>query len=113
MNKTKIDKAEIKDKIIEFYDKRVWHFSMINGLDLGDRLELQWIFCKRYSKDEPTVFYAEFEYDEVIPSIKDIIPTAWVSEAEIKDLLGANVDGAIPHLFLEADAPKTPLRKNS
>jgi NADH:ubiquinone oxidoreductase subunit C len=86
---------------------------MINGVDLGDKLELQWVFCKRYSKDEPTVFYAFFDYDESIPSIRDIIPTAWVSEAEVKDLLGANVDGAMPNLFLEPDATKTPLRKNS
>lgn len=111
MDKELIKKEDVVSTVKEFYNPLIWHFVMINGIDLGDKLEIQWVFSKMYEKDIIKVFYAELEYEEEIPSIKDIIKVAWVSEAETKDLLGANFSDTASNLFLEVDAPKTPLRK--
>jgi len=113
MDKIVINKKELREVIKNFYNPNVWHFVMINGIDLGDKLEIQWVFSKLYEKDILQIFSIEVAYDEEIPSIKDIIKVAWVSEAETKDLLGANFSDTKTNLFLEEDAPKTPLRKSS
>lgn len=112
MDKTVITKDKIREAIQDFYSPKVWHFMMINGTDTGEGLEIQWVFSKFHEIDVVQVFTCSFGYDEAIPSIKDIIPVAWVSEAENKDLLGANFEDTATNIFLEEDAPKTPLRKN-
>lgn len=112
MDKTILAKETIREEIKNFYSPKVWHFMMINGADTGTDLEIQWVFSKFHEVNEMKIFSCNFAYDEPIPSIKDLIPVAWVSEAENKDLLGANFEETASYVFLEEDAPKTPLRKS-
>lgn len=110
MTKIETNLEKLRDNILEFSDYNIWRFVTINGLDLGERLELQWIFS-RYDMDKIVMLYTEVQYDTTIPSIRDIIPSSWIAEAEMKDLLGANFENAKNGAFLEDDAEKNPLRK--
>ncbi len=111
MDKIVIEKNEVTNKIREFYDPDVWHHTFTNAVDLGDKLEIQWVFASYKEINKIVMFVVYAGYDESIPSIASIVPSAWVSEAETKDMFGANFEGVAGGLFLESDAPKTPLRK--
>ncbi len=110
MTKIKTTLGTLKDDIKKFSDYNVWRFVTINGLDLGEKLEIQWVFA-RYDMDRILMLYTEIEYETPIPSVKDIIPSSWIAEAEMKDLLGANFEFAKKGAFLEPDAKENPLRK--
>ena len=50
--------------------------------------------------------------DEEVPSIKDIVLSAWVAEAELVDLMNINVENTAKGFVLEPDFESGPLLKN-
>lgn len=88
------------------------HFSVIAGTDLGETIELNYIFTLGYGKK-----FSEFcvvlkvalpKKDLVVPTITGFVPAALISEREIQEMLGIKVEG-IPdsrRLFLPEEFPK-------
>lgn len=113
MNKIKTSLKNLRSDITSFYDSKEIRFLTVNGLDTGDKLEIQWIFSRYGVVDDITLFYVEIDYEDEIPSLSDIIKSAWVSEYEIRDLLGAKFENAESGLFLESDREEIPLRKSN
>jgi len=102
------------DELGRFYDPKTWHFLTVNGVDLGEgKIELQWIFSKYGVKDEVVVYYVLSDYDTPVPSIVSLIPSAFLSEREIVDMFGLNVEGAQKGLYLDEDSRQHPLRSLS
>ncbi len=112
MEKIEVALNEIEAKVAELYSPDKWILNMVNALDLGDKLEIQWFFSSYLEKNKIICFYAYAGYDEEIPSIASIIPSAWVSENECRDLAGAMIKNTKKGLFLEDDMDFIPLRKN-
>lgn len=111
VQKIDIEMSEIKKTIQSFYNPSQWHLTMVNGIDLGSGFEIQWVFANYKEYNKLYMYAATADYDQQIPTITDIIPMAWVSEAEVHDLLGAKIDKAEKGIFLDADMPHAPLRK--
>lgn len=111
MERIEISLSEVHEQIRKFYAPNEWHLSMVNGVDLGDQYEIHWVFSHYSEKNRVVLFAAQAGYEEPIPTITNIIPSAWVSEAEVHDLLGAKIENAKPGLFLEKDMQKAPLKK--
>jgi len=106
--------SNVKEKIKEWYDFNKHHYVTINAIDNGGNVTIDWIFSEYENKNKVYVFRIEkVEYDEEVPSILDIVPSAWVAEWELSDLFGLKVEDTGKGLFLEPDAPKAPLRKDS
>lgn len=104
------DLANVRSELSKFYDATVQHFIAINGVDLGDRMEVQWWFS-RYESGEMTVFVAPAAYTDVVPSIQDIVESAWVQQAEFVDMFDVAIEGTAKGLFLDKDHVGGPLRK--
>ncbi len=113
MEKIEIALSEVQTKVGELYKPEEWIFNMVNALDLGDKLEIQWFFSSYSELNKVVCFFAYAGYDENIPTITTIVPCAWVSENECRDLVGANIEGTTKGLFLEDDMDFVPLRKES
>ncbi|MDR0747635.1 MAG: NADH-quinone oxidoreductase subunit C [Helicobacteraceae bacterium] len=113
MEKIETTREKVVNDIEAFYDPNVWRLITINTLQIGDRLEAQWIFAKVGVLAKTRIVFAMFEMDESIPSIRDICPTAIFAEAEQLDLMGARFEGAAEGQFLERDAARMPLRKST
>jgi len=112
MTSTETTLATVVEDIKAFYDPHQWHYLTVNGVDLGEnRLEVQWIFVKYGEKEVMRTFVTTCSFDDTIPTLNHLIPSAWISEYELADLLGAKVQDAKTGIFLEPDAPKAPLRK--
>jgi len=111
VDEVKVPLRDVRKAIKEFYDPEKWHFITVNGTDLGGKVEIKWFFTKYGEKEVFKVFTAEAGYDDEVPTITYIIPSAWISEWELADLLGLNVEGAKKGLFLEPDSPQAPLRR--
>jgi hypothetical protein len=47
----------------------------------------------------------------MIPTIKDIVPSAWVAEAELVDLMDIKIENTKKGFVLEPDLESGPLRK--
>ena len=110
MKKIKVTLESIRDEIKEFYDYKTWHFLTLNGVALEDnKLEVQWIFSKYEAMDEIVIYFAQVEYSDVIPSIEDIIPSAIISQREIVDMFGVEVEGSEKGLYLDEDSKSAPL----
>ena len=110
MKKIKVTLESIRDEIKEFYDYKTWHFLTLNGVALEDnKLEVQWIFSKYEAMDEIVIYFAQIEYSDVIPSIEDIIPSAIISQREIVDMFGVEVEGSEKGLYLDEDSKSAPL----
>ena len=110
MIKTKVTLENVVDKIKEFYDERVWHFITLNGVALEDeKIEVQWIFSKYESLDDVVVYYAEINQEDIVPSLVDIIPSAIISQRELVDMFGIEVDGSLKGLYLDKDSLQMPL----
>ena len=110
MKKIKITLENIRENIKNFYDERVWHFITINGVALSDsKTEVQWIFSKYEVMDEIVVFYIEVEQDAKIPSVVDMIPSAIISQRELVDMFGIEVEGSDKGLYLDSDSLQMPL----
>ncbi|MCF6310402.1 MAG: NADH-quinone oxidoreductase subunit C [Sulfurimonas sp.] len=111
MKKIEVSIESVREKIKEFYDYKKWHFLTLNGVALeDDMLEIQWIFSEYAVKNEIVVYYAHVNCDEVIPSVVDIIPSAIISQREIVDMFGVNIEGSEKGLYLDEDSQQRPLR---
>lgn len=110
MKKIEVTLENIREKIKEFYDERKWHFITLNGVALeNERVEIQWMFSKYEVMDEVVIFFAEINYDETVPSIVDMIPSAIISQREIVDMFGVDVEGSSKGLYLDEDSQQMPL----
>ncbi|EDZ61652.1 hypothetical protein SMGD1_2375 [Sulfurimonas gotlandica GD1] len=110
MIKIEVSLENVRDKIKEFYKEKEWHFLTLNGVALEDnKVEIQWIFSKYEAMDEVVVFYAKIKYSEIVPSIVDIIPSAIISQREIVDMFGVEVEGSEKGLYLDEDSELRPL----
>ena len=54
--------------------------------------------------DEVGTFYAKIDNYEIIPSIVDIVPSAIISQREIVDMFGVEVEGSSKGLYLDEDS---------
>lgn len=99
--------------IEEFYDPYRWNFITINGTDIGGKIQLDWLFSKYFEKNQIKIFRAIVNYDDFIPSIVPVIPSAWLAEWELTDMFGLNVENSIPGMFIADDGPKAPLRQDT
>ncbi|EDM24039.1 quinone oxidoreductase [Caminibacter mediatlanticus TB-2] len=115
MNFFEVTLENVKEKIKEFYDKEKHHYVTINAIDNGGNVTLDWIFSDYEEKNVLYVFRInEVSYDELIPSITDIIPSSWLAEWELADLFDLNVENAPKGLFLKHNPEiHAPLRKDS
>lgn len=110
MKKIEVLLENIREKIKEFYDEREWHFLTLNALTLKDeKLEVQWIFSKYEAMDEVLIFYSEINYEDIVPSVVDIIPSAIISQRELVDMFGIEVEGSQKGLYLDEDSLQRPL----
>ncbi|MEA1955083.1 MAG: NADH-quinone oxidoreductase subunit C [Campylobacterota bacterium] len=110
MQKIKISLEEIKEKIKDFYDEKLWHFITLNGVALADeKTEIQWIFSKYESLDDVVIYYVEIAQDAVVPSVVDIIPSAIISQREIVDMFGIEIEDSSKGLYLDEDSLQMPL----
>ncbi|MBU0720281.1 NADH-quinone oxidoreductase subunit C [bacterium] len=111
MKKIEVALKSVRDEIKSFYDYKKWHFLTLNGVALEDnRMQVQWIFSKYEALDEVVIYYAEIDYTERIPSLSDIIPSAIISQRELVDMFGVEVEGSEKGLYLDEDSMQTPLR---
>ena len=113
MKKIKTNITDSIKDIGEFYDHRVWHFITVNGVDLGDRMEIQYFFSKYNEADEVVCFHLEAGYDEEIPSVVSLIPSAYLGEGEAVDMFGIDIQDISRGTILDDDSEHAPLRKKS
>jgi len=102
----------IVELIKGWYDANKYHYVTVNATDNGGNVTVDWIFSKYNEKNKLVVFRAEnVAYNEKIPSIVSVVPSAWIAEWELADLFGLDVENAAKGVFIEPDAPQAPLRK--
>ena len=74
-----------------------------------EKLEVQWIFSKYESQDDIIIYYAQIDYKDVVPSVVDLIPSAIISQRELVDMFGIEVEGSEKGLYLDEDSMQAPL----
>jgi NADH:ubiquinone oxidoreductase subunit C len=111
MNKIETKLENIKKDIGDFYRPDLHHFIVINAVEVGDKIEVQWFFIDYAHPCETTCFYTLIRADEEIPTIKDIVVSAWVAEAELSDLMNIKIENTSKGFVLEPDFEGAPLRK--
>lgn len=112
MNRIETSFENLKKDIAAFYKQEAHHFITMNGVDLGNNeIEYQWFFCDYAFPSEITMFTAKANANVQVPSIKNIIVSAWLPEAELVDLLGVNIEDTQKGFVLELDSETAPLRK--
>jgi hypothetical protein len=102
---------DIKAEIGAFYKYDKHHFIVMNAVDLGQKIEVQWFFSDYDYPCDVTAFCVQIEPTDVVSSIKDIIASVWVAEAELVDLVDINIENTEKGFVLEADSEYAPLRK--
>jgi len=114
MTKIETSLEKLLEDIGAFYQPEMYHFLTVNGIDVGEgKIELQWIFARYGVKDDVRVFFTIIPYDASVPSVRSLIPSAYLSEMEIVDLFGLKIEGAEKGLYLDHDSMPTPLRRES
>jgi hypothetical protein len=111
MNRIDTTIQNVKADIGKFYKYDRHHFIVMNAVDLGPKIEVQWFFSDYAYPCEVTAFCAQVEPQEVVPSLKDIIDSAWVTEAELVDLIDIKIENTEKGFVLEPDSEFAPLRK--
>jgi ech hydrogenase subunit D len=101
----------VKNDIRNFYHPELHHFIVMNAVDLGEKIEVQWFFCDYASPCEIIAFCTQIAPDVEIPSMVDIISSAWVAEAELVDLIDIKIENTSKGFVLEPDFETGPLRK--
>src|SRR6266498_5129017 len=104
MNRIDTTIQTVKTDIGNFYKYDKHHFIVMNAVDLGDKIEIQCFFSDYEYPCEVTAFCAQVEPNEEIPSIKNLISSAWVAEAELVDLIDINIEGTAKGFVLEEDS---------
>lgn len=102
---------KVKDDIGHLYQPELYHFIVMNAVDLGEKIEVQWFFSDYTEPFEIIAFCAQISPDVEIPSIRDIVPSAWVAEAELVDLIDIKIENTSRGFVLEPDSESGPLRK--
>jgi membrane-bound hydrogenase subunit beta len=108
----RIDRELLKPAIKKLMDIRFPHFAVIAGSDLGDEIELLYIFSVFYGTkfgEYMVTFGIRLpKTDLTVPTITDLIPGALLSEREKQEFFGITVtdipDGR--RLFLPDDFPQ-------
>ena len=111
MNRIETTIGKVKDDIRNFYKPELYHFMVINAVDLGEKIEVQWFFSEYANPSNIIVFCVQINPDTEIPSIRDIIESAWVAEAELVDLMNIKIQNTAKGFVLEPDFESGPLRK--
>jgi Ni,Fe-hydrogenase III component G len=100
----------IVQDIEQFYDEKKHHFLTLNGVKIDDEtIEVQWIFCKYGQTDTTMIFFVLVQKDEVVPSITHILPSAIISQRELVDMFGLEVENSQKGLYLDEDSLQAPL----
>ncbi len=111
MKKIETTLADLRRDISTFYKPDLHHFMVMNAVETGEQMEVQWFFVDYAHPCETTCFYAMIGRNEVVPSIKDIVVSAWVAEAELVDLMNIQVENTAKGFVLEPDFESGPLLK--
>jgi NADH:ubiquinone oxidoreductase 27 kD subunit len=101
----------VTSDISHFYQPELYHFIVMNAVDLGEKIEVQWFFSDYEEPFEIIAFCAQLTPDVEIPSIRDIVSSAWVAEAELVDLIDIKIENTAKGFVLESDSESGPLRK--
>lgn len=110
MHKIETKLETIRDEIKEFYKPLEHHFLTINGVAIDEeKTEIQWIFSKYGETDSVEMFFCIVNQEDVIPTIVDMIPSAIISQREIVDMFGIEVEGSEKGLYLDEDSLQKPL----
>ncbi|MEF3191938.1 MAG: NADH-quinone oxidoreductase subunit C [Campylobacterales bacterium] len=110
MDKIPTTPDTLLDTIRTFYTPSRWHFITITGVDQGEKIELIYSFSEIGEMESYRHLALTLPYDQTLPTITPLIPSAWIAEAELVDLFGLSVSGAKGGLFLDEDGVKAPLR---
>jgi ech hydrogenase subunit D len=102
---------KVRNDIRHFYQPELYHFIVMNAVDLGEKIEVQWFFSDYMEPFEIIAFCAQITPDVEVPSISDIVPSAWVAEAELVDLMDIKIENTSGGFVLEPDFESGPLRK--
>lgn len=111
MNRIETTVETVKRDIGDFYNPRLHHFIVMNAVDLGGQIEVQWFFCDYAFPCTVTEFFTRISPETEIPGIRNIVPSAWVAEAELADLMDINIEHTGKGFVLEPDFKTAPLRK--
>lgn len=111
MKKIETTLADLRKDLAAFYKPELHHFMVMNAVETGDQMEVQWFFADYAHPCETTCFYTLIGREEIVPSIKDIVLSAWVAEAELVDLMNINVENTAKGFVLEPDFESGPLLK--
>ena len=111
MKKIETNSKDLLKDIGSFYDYKIHHFITVNGVDLGDKMEIQYLFTSYDCEEEVVCYFLNMDYDEEIPSIVPIIPPAYMGEGEVVDMFGVKIQSISKGLLLEDDSEQAPLRK--
>jgi len=108
----RLDRNLLKPAIKKLIDIRFPHLAVIAGSDLGDEIELLYIFSVFYGTkfgEYMVTFGIRLpKADPTVPTITDLIPGALISEREKQEFFGITVTG-IPdgrRLFLPDEFPQ-------
>ncbi len=113
MKKIKTDSENLLKDLGAFYEHKTVHFITVNGVDLGDKMEIQYLFSHYNTDEEVICYFFTMEYDEQIPSIVSLIPSAFLGEGEVVDMFGIKIEDIPKGLLLEDDSQLAPLRKKA
>ena len=110
MNKIETSLKTVVEDIKSFYKKEQHHFLTLNGLKIDEETtQIQWIFSKYGEIDSITMFYVNVKQDDIIPSVVEILPSAIISQREIVDMFGIEIEGSSKGLYLDEDSEQMPL----
>ena len=110
MNKIETSLKTVVEDIKNFYKKEQHHFLTLNGLKIDEETtQIQWIFSKYEEIDSITMFYVNVKQDDIIPSVVEILPSAIISQREIVDMFGIEIEGSSKGLYLDEDSEQMPL----
>lgn len=109
MKKTETTIATLREDIGNFYHPNLHHFMVMNAVETGDQMEVQWFFADYAPPAEITCFYTLIDRNTEVPTIRDIVESAWVAEAELVDLMNINIESTAKGFVLEPDAADAPL----
>jgi ech hydrogenase subunit D len=110
MKKIETKLETLIEDIKKFYDEKKYHFITVNGLDLGDGMEIQYFFTQYNAKEEVICFFLKMNYENEVPSIVSLIPSAYLGEGEVVDMFGINIKDTPKGLLLDDDSVQMPLR---
>ncbi|NOQ29589.1 MAG: NADH dehydrogenase FAD-containing subunit [Helicobacteraceae bacterium] len=110
MNKIEVTLQNVVEKITKFYDPTTTHFLTLNGVAIDEtKTEIQWIFADYMKLNDNTVFYVVVDQEDVVPSIVEVIPSAIMSQREVVDMFGIEVQNSAKGLYLDEDSLQKPL----